>query len=94
MQQLICDGCGKRIADDDPTAVRRLTLPGIDPVEIVDWCGYCVMVIRAELPRLAAQAREADRKALLHTSREPVRSRALNIWASDAMRLTRGQVKP
>lgn len=73
MLTLSCDGCRRRIADDDRAAARRLQLGG----ELVDWCGCCVAIIRAELPRLAAQAREAQRAA---TDVEPVRSRALRLW--------------
>lgn len=76
---LTCDGCRRRIADDDRGALRRLPVPGDSgTVERVDWCSFCVAIIRAELPRLAAQAREAQRAT---TDVEPVRSRALNIWS-------------
>lgn len=62
-----CDGCARRIADDDPGALRSLPM---------DWCGECVTIIKTELPRLAAQAREARRAA----AAEPVRQRAMRVW--------------
>lgn len=70
-----CNGCGQRIAEDDRYAARRVQL---GPDELVDWCGPCVAVVRAELPRLVAQAREARRAA----AAEPVQRRALSIWRS------------
>ena len=43
MMIFTCDGCRRRIADDDPQAARRLPLGG----ERVDWCGDCVTIVRA-----------------------------------------------
>lgn len=53
--------------------MRDLPMPGVGAT--VDWCGVCVTIIRSELPRLAAEARNARRAAT-----EPVRSRAMRIW--------------
>jgi hypothetical protein len=69
---LTCDACKHHIADDDAQAARRLPLGG----ELVDWCGACVGIVRAELPRVAAQAREARRAVLA----QPVHERARNLW--------------
>lgn len=74
-----CDGCGRRIADDDRHALRDLPMydiPTSAPTGPHDYCGECVTIVRTELPKLAAQAREARRAA----AREPVRSRALTLW--------------
>lgn len=68
-----CNGCSRLIADSDQHAARGVDIGDPKPV---DWCGECVDIIRIELPRLAAQAREARRAA----AREPVRSRALTLW--------------
>lgn len=82
MMVTICDGCSRRIADDDPGAVRRLPVSDTTPAVTLDWCGACVAVIRAELPRLARQAREAR-----HTvAAEPVQGRAMRIWGGLADR--------
>lgn len=78
MMIITCDGCRQRIDEADADAAVRLLLGG----ERVDWCGGCVAVIRAELPRLAAQAREAQRLA----AAEPVRSRALRLWEGRDLR--------
>lgn len=69
-----CDGCQCVIALDDRHAARDVPI-GLEAAR-ADWCGSCIMIIRAELPRWAAQARAAERAA----AAEPVRSRALNIW--------------
>lgn len=76
MQTTTCDGCGRRIADDDPAAVRRVPGMGRIPGAPADWCGDCAQLIRTELPKWAAQARDARRAA----AAEPVRTRALRLW--------------
>jgi hypothetical protein len=76
-----CDGCSRVIALDDPHAARNVPI-GMEAAT-ADWCGSCIMIIRAELPRLAAQARAAERAA----AAEPVRSRALNIWHGAGSRI-------
>lgn len=68
-----CNGCSQRIANDDPAAARRVQL---GPGELVDWCGGCVAIIQAELPRLVAELRHARRATVL----EPVHQRAMRIW--------------
>lgn len=70
-----CNGCRQIIAHDDRLAMRDLPMPGVGAT--VDWCGVCVTIIRSELPRLAAEARNARRAA----AAEPVRSRAMRIWS-------------
>jgi hypothetical protein len=69
---LTCDACKHHIADDDAQAARRLPLGG----ELVDWCGACVGIVRAELPRVAAQVRGARRAGRTR----PVHERARNLW--------------
>lgn len=72
-----CNGCAQRIADDDTHALRDLPMSTpARPAELIDWCGDCVAIIRAELPGLAVRAREARRAA----ASAPVRERALRLW--------------
>lgn len=95
----ICNGCNSRIADADPLAARRVPLPdtndaaGTTPVPLVDWCGDCVAIIRAELPNLAAEARRARHAAATRSpgSGTPVRSRALRLWEGGAPRVVGGK---
>ena len=61
MKIITCDGCRRRIADDDLQAARRLPLGG----EQVDWCGDCVTIVRAELPRVVSAARAARSRAAM-----------------------------
>lgn len=69
-----CDGCGRVVLDDDTHAVRNVACGG-ENGRPLDWCGECVAIIRAELPKLAARAREARRDA----AALPVRQRALSV---------------
>jgi hypothetical protein len=55
---MMCNGCNRRIAEDDPGAARRIQLA---PGELVDWCGECVAIVRAELSRVVAESRAAQR---------------------------------
>lgn len=76
---ITCDGCRRRIAEDDRGAVRGVPMfDGITGAALgeQDWCGGCVAIIRAELPRLAEQAREARRDA----AALPVQQRARQLW--------------
>lgn len=75
MMILTCDGCRRRIAEDDPDAVRRMPLGATGDGGLIDWCGSCLAIIRAELPRLAAEAGRAQQ----YEATEAARRRALHV---------------
>lgn len=86
----LCDGCRRRIGEDDE-AVRGV--PGIDDT-LYDWCASCFAIIKAELPRLAAEAARA-----LYETRPPaqgmsVQQRARALWPIHGFRPPSPRVRP
>jgi hypothetical protein len=85
---MMCNGCNRRIAEDDPGAARRIQLA---PGELVDWCGECVAIVRAELSRVVAESRAAQRAEVQRATlaaggtgaSAPVHQRAMRIWEPD-----------
>jgi hypothetical protein len=71
-----CNGCLRRIAEDDRAAMRDVQQYDEQTGKIAsaDYCGTCTGIIRAELPKLATAARAARLAAAV-----PVHHRARDL---------------
>lgn len=86
MIRIICDACGDLVAETDKAAI--LGVPMFDivtskPLGRHDYCGRCTMIIRNELPTLAAQARRARLAALAALT---VPQRARQLWGASGVK--------